>query len=129
MSIFTLVTGRKLPRSTRDRLLTQDLRRLEHFARWPKTWQGAASRSHLDQLETHDTVVYVAELYAGKLDHVDLDTLGAEVIEQGFQQTMGLVMQEEGAIQKVDAGMTPNASCCRRFSWSSMRTWIMIWLS
>ena len=83
MSMLTLVTGRKLPRSTRIGAFAQQLRRLQHFTARPED-RGAA-KTHLHQLETHHAVIDVAELNAGKFDHVDFNVRGGQVVEERLE--------------------------------------------
>ena len=109
------------------RLLVEHLGRLQHLAVGGE--HRRAGEAELHQLQAHHAVVDVAELDARELDHVDLDALGREVVEQRLDQLLGLVVEEERA---VDAGSrrrcrAPPAAPPSRVS--SMRTWMMIWLS
>jgi len=47
--------------------------------------------------------VDVAELDARHLDHVDLDAVGGESVQQRFDEQLGLVVEEAGAVDEVHA--------------------------
>ncbi len=82
-----------------DRLLSQDLARLEHFT------VGAEHRhpaqAELDELERHQPVIHATELDAAELDHVDLDPAGGQLVQQALDQPLRLVVLEERAVQQV----------------------------
>ena len=60
-------------------------------------------KPELHELQGHEPVVDAAELDAPEADHVDLDPVGVQAIEQALDEDLGLVMLEERAVQKVDA--------------------------
>ena len=101
MSMFTWVTGRKLPRSTRTGLRCSTSDGCKDLALGVE--HGRLRQAELHQLQAHQAVVDVAELDARELDHVDLDALGGQVVEQRFDQLLGLVVHEERAVEQVDA--------------------------
>src|SRR5437879_7042431 len=64
---------------------------------------GSAAYSQLHELERHDTVVHVAKFDSSKLEHVDLNAPGSEVIEQRLDEFLRHMTQEKRAIAKVHA--------------------------
>ena len=58
------------------------------------------------QLQAHDAIVDVAELDARELYHVDLHAIGAEIVEQGFDHQLRLVMQKKRRIEEIDPNDT-----------------------
>ena len=101
MSMLTLVTGRKLPRSTRIGRLRSTS---EGCSTSPDgSEHRGAAQAELHQLQAHHAVVDVAELDAGELDHVDFDAIGGEVVEQRFEHQLRLVVQEKGGVEQIDS--------------------------
>ena len=84
-----------------NRLLAQHLGWLQDLARGAE--HRRAGQPELHELQGHHAVVDVAELDPRELDHVDLDALGREAVEQRFDDQIGLVMQGERREQQVDA--------------------------
>jgi len=87
--------------------LDQDRLLVEHLGRLQDCPVGGEHRrpgeSELHQLQAHDAIVDVPELDAGELDHVDLDALGRQAVEQRLHEELGLVVEEAGAVDQVDA--------------------------
>jgi hypothetical protein len=97
--MFTLVTGRKVPRRTRTGLWCRTSLGCRTS---PLAEHGRLGKAELHQLEAHEAVVHVAEFDARELDHVDLEALGGQVVEQRFDELLGLVVQKERTVQQVD---------------------------
>ena len=75
-----MVTGRKLPRSTKIGLFVQHLGGLEHFAVRPD--EGRVGKALLHQLQAHQAVIDVAEIGSDEFDHVHLDPRRGKAVEQ-----------------------------------------------
>ena len=58
----------------------------------------------MNEPETHDSVVNVAESDAGKFDHVDFDATRAQVIEKRFDQLVGFMVEKESSVKQIDTG-------------------------
>ena len=99
--MLTLVTGRKLPRSTRMAFLRSTSDGCSTSPAGPE--DGGPAQAELHQLQAHHAIVNVAEFNAGKLDHVDLEALGRKVVQQRFQHQVRLVMQKEGGVKQIDS--------------------------
>ena len=82
-----------------DRPLAQHLGRLQHLPL--RREHRGPGESELHEPQAHHTIVHVAELDAGELDHVDFDAVGAQTIEQRFDQLIGIVEEEEGTVEQV----------------------------
>ncbi len=82
-----------------DRLLAQHLARLQHLAVGAE--HGHPAQPELDQLQRHQPVIHAPELDAAELDHVDLDAADGQLVEQGLDQPLRLVVVEERAVQQV----------------------------
>ena len=91
MSRVTLVTGRKLPRSTRIGLLVEHIRGLDDFAVGRE--HGGIGEAVLHQLQAHQAIVHVLEGRAGELDHVHFDALAGQVVEQRRDERLGIVRE------------------------------------
>ena len=84
-----------------DRLLVEHFGGLQHFARGRKHRRAAQAQLH--QPQAHHAVVDVAERDARELDHVDFDAPRGEVVEQRLDELVGLVIEEERAVEQVHA--------------------------
>ena len=85
-----------------DRLLVEHLGRLQHLP-VGRSNIAAPRQAQLHQPQAHQAVVDLAEGDARELDHVDLDAPGGQVVEQRLDQLLGLVVEEEGAVEQVHA--------------------------
>ena len=83
-----------------DGLLAQHLARLQHLA--VRAEHGHPAQPELDQLERRQPVVHAAELDAAELHHVDLDAADGQLVEQGLDQPLRLVVVEERTVEQVD---------------------------
>ena len=124
--MLTWVTGRKLPRSTRIGFLYSTSDGWSTVAVGRE--HGRVAQPELHQLQAHHPVIDVPEGDARELDHVDLEPLDAEVVEQRFEELVRLVVEEERAVEQVHADDAQRL-LLQRVSGSSMRTWMMIWLA
>ena len=101
MSMLTKVVGRKLPRSTRTAFLRSASLGCSTARSGPNMATPLSPELH--QLQGHEPVVHTAELDPAKLDHVDLDPAGGQSVQQALDQRFGLVVEEERAVEQVDA--------------------------
>ena len=74
--------------------------RLHDFA--VRAEHGGATQTLGDQLEAHQTVVDSGKGRSAETDHVHLDTLRREVIEQAADQLFRFAMEAEGAVDEID---------------------------
>ena len=95
-----------------DRLLAQDLARLQHLAVGPE--HRHAAEPDLHQLERHQPVVHVPELDAAELDHVDLDAAGGQPVQQALDELVRLVVVEERPVQQVQPDDPERLLLCER---------------
>ena len=84
-----------------DALLVEHVRRLDDLAVGGK--HGRAGQAGLHQLEAHQPVVHVLERRALEIDHVDLDALGRQVVEERADDAGRIAVQEECAVDQVDS--------------------------
>jgi hypothetical protein len=81
------------------RLLVEHLRRLEHLAFAENIATPVSPSCTSRRLMT--AIVDVREVVAGEVDHVDLDAIRAEPVEQGLEQRFRLVVQEARAVDEI----------------------------
>ena len=84
-----------------DSLLAEDLARLQHL--FVRSEHGHATQAELHELQGHEPVVDAAELDPPEADHVDLDPVGVQAVEQVLDQDFGFVVFEERSVEEVDA--------------------------
>src|SRR5439155_16771913 len=64
---------------------------------------GGVAQAALDELEAHQPIVHTRECGTGKLDHVDLDALARQVVDQRRCQITGPRVLKYGGVEQVHA--------------------------
>ena len=125
MSSVTVVTGRKLPRSTSTGFVVEQLRRLA-APRPPAVNIAGVGQPLLHELQAHQPVVHAGERRPGELDHVHFHAVPGQVVHQRADERLGPLVSRRRRRGCRFTPRMPSASCCRTFSWSHIRTWMMI---
>ena len=82
-----------------DRLLVQDLGRLEHLMVGPE--HHGVGQAVLHEVQRHQAVVHFLESRAAELQHVDFDPVGPDVVDQGLDQLAQILAVVKCAVDQI----------------------------
>jgi len=119
-----LVSGRKLPRSSSNRLFVKQFAGDDGFAIGGE--HGGLGEPLLDELQGHEPVVHPVKGGPGKFDHVHFHALVGQAIKQRADERDGVAVLVKRAVDEVDAEEA-TASCWRGVFPIEHPAWMMIW--
>lgn len=96
--------GAKTAALDEHRLLVEHFGGLQHLAGGGEHCRPGQPELHEPQ--THRAIIDVTELIARKVDEVDLAALGAQAVEQRFDEPLGLVVEKTRAVDQIHADDT-----------------------
>ena len=87
---------------------------------------GGFRQPLLNKLERHEPVVHAGKCRAGKFDHVHLNPLGVEAIEQRADQRLRVGVLVKCGVNEIDANRGRRLPAGGAFRRRAVRTWMMI---
>src|ERR1051326_511975 len=92
--------GSKTAALNEHRFVVQNLRPLDRFATSSK--HRGFRQSLLNQVQRHQAIIHSFKSRPGKANHIHLDTLPGEIIQERTNQHLGLAMEIESAMNQID---------------------------